>query len=132
MFAHGPNSVSFAYSESFFHEACFKCSRCRGQIFVVDGATNPLLLSDGSLVCSYCHYDCDACQLPLTDEAIVAGDNKYHPHCFQCKACASNIEGLVFAKTSRGIYCMDCHNKRIAKFKENAQRKAEAEQTAAS
>jgi hypothetical protein len=36
---------------------------------------------------------------------------------------------LVFAKTSQGIYCMMCHNERMAKIRRYNQRKAEKERS---
>ena len=39
----------------------------------------------------------------------------YHADCFCCRVCKRKIEDLVFAKTSQGIYCMDCHNDRISR-----------------
>ncbi|KAG6821004.1 hypothetical protein H0H93_008633 [Arthromyces matolae] len=41
--------------------------------------------------------------------------------------CKSRIDDLVFAKTSQGIYCMNCHNERMAKIRSHAQKKAERE-----
>lgn len=116
------------FSQSFFHVDCFKCAKCRNQ---VTADTNLLLLSDGSPICSNCSYSCNVCQLPILDEAIMTGDDAYHAHCFKCKVCKSRIDELVFAKTSQGIYCMDCHNARVAKSRRHAQRKQEAAREAA-
>jgi hypothetical protein len=57
----------------------------------------------------------------------MTGDDSYHAHCFQCKVCHNRIDELVFAKTSHGIYCMNCHNERMAKIRRHAQRKREKE-----
>lgn len=51
----------------------------------------------------------------------MAGDESYHAACFACKTCGRHIGELVFAKTTQGIYCMECHNERVARRK---QRKA--------
>jgi hypothetical protein len=67
------------------------------------------------------------CHLPILDEAIMAGDDSYHAHCFNCKVCKNRIDELVFAKTSQGIYCMNCHNERMIKIRKHAQKKAERE-----
>ena len=90
-----------------------------------------LLLSDGSPVCGSCSYSCSVCKLPILDEAIVtgeyspasmqiqispfAGNESYHAACFTCRSCSKKIEVLVFAKTSHGVYCMACHNERVAR-----------------
>jgi hypothetical protein len=61
----------------------------------------------------------------------MTGDDSYHAHCFKCKVCKNRIEELVFAKTSQGIYCMDCHNARVAKSRRHAQRQKEKQEAAA-
>lgn len=53
----------------------------------------------------------------------MTGDESYHAHCFTCRSCSRRIEELVFAKTSQGIYCMACHNERVAKSRRHAEAK---------
>ncbi|KAH8828340.1 hypothetical protein DL96DRAFT_1602759 [Flagelloscypha sp. PMI_526] len=113
-----------AFGSSFFHVDCFKCAKCGDK---VTADTNLLLLSDGSPICANCSYCCNVCQQPILDEAIMTGDDSYHAHCFKCKVCKSKIDELVFAKTSQGIYCMNCHNERMIKIRKHAQKKAERE-----
>jgi hypothetical protein len=55
----------------------------------------------------------------------MTGDDSYHAYCFKCKVCKNRIDELVFAKTSQGIYCMNCHSERMAKVRRHAQKKAE-------
>ncbi|KAG6813638.1 hypothetical protein H0H92_008874 [Tricholoma furcatifolium] len=113
-----------AFGQSFFHVDCFKCAKCGDK---VTADTNLLLLSDGSPICTNCTYSCNVCRLPILDEAIMTGDDSYHAHCFKCKVCKSRIDDLVFAKTSQGVYCMNCHNERMAKIRSHVQKKAERE-----
>ena len=120
-------SSSTSRSQSFFHVDCFKCAKCGDQ---VTADTNLLLLSDGSPICANCSYSCNVCHLPILDEAIMTGDDSYHAHCFKCKVCKSRIDELVFAKTSQGIYCMNCHSERMIKIRKHAQKKAEREKAA--
>ncbi|OSD06757.1 RhoGAP-domain-containing protein [Trametes coccinea BRFM310] len=108
--------------QSFFHVDCFKCAKCGNQ---VTADTNLLLLSDGSPICANCSYSCNVCKQPILDEAIMTGDDSYHAHCFKCKVCKNRIDELVFAKTSQGIYCMNCHNERVARSKRHQARKQE-------
>ncbi|KAJ3571769.1 hypothetical protein NP233_g3538 [Leucocoprinus birnbaumii] len=116
-----------AFGQSFFHVDCFKCAKCGNQ---VTADTNLLLLSDGSPICANCSYNCNVCHLPILDEAIMTGDDSYHAHCFKCKVCKNRIDELVFAKTSQGIYCMNCHNERMIKIRKYTQKKAERERQA--
>ncbi|KAF9501988.1 RhoGAP-domain-containing protein [Pleurotus eryngii] len=118
-----------AFGQSFFHVDCFKCAKCGNQ---VTADTNILLLSDGSPVCANCSYSCSVCHEPILDEAIMTGEDSYHAQCFKCKVCNKRIEELVFARTSQGIYCMDCHNERMIKIRRHAQKKAEKERNGGS
>lgn len=113
-----------ALRQSFFHVDCFKCAKCGDR---VTADTNLLLLSDGSPICANCSYCCNVCKLPILDEAIMTGDDSYHAHCFKCKVCGNRIDELVFAKTSQGIYCMNCHNQRVARSRKRHQEKKAAQ-----
>jgi hypothetical protein len=115
-------------SQSFFHVDCFQCAKCCNK---VTADTNLLLLSDGSPICANCSYCCNVCKLPILDEAIMTGDDSYHAHCFKCKVCGNRIDELVFAKTSQGIYCMNCHNQRVARSRRRHQEKKAAQAQAA-
>jgi len=56
----------------------------------------------------------------------MTGDESYHASCFACRTCGRHIGELVFAKTSQGIYCMGCHNERVARskrYKQDRQRR---------
>ena len=114
----------FLPSQSFFHVDCFKCAKCHDK---VTADTNLLLLSDGQPVCSNCSYNCSVCHQPILDEAIMTGDDSYHAHCFKCRSCHNRIDELMFAKTSHGIYCMRCHNQRVARSRRHAQKQKERE-----
>lgn len=52
-----------------------------------------------------------------------AGDESYHADCFRCRSCSNKIEELIFAKTSQGIWCMACHNDRVARSRKHAEAK---------
>ncbi|KAI0044212.1 RhoGAP-domain-containing protein [Auriscalpium vulgare] len=119
--------VVIAFGSSFFHVDCFKCAKCHDK---VTADTNLLLLSDGQPVCSNCSYSCSVCRLPILDEAIMTGDDSYHAHCFKCRSCQNRIDELMFAKTSHGIYCMNCHHQRVARSKRHAQKQAERDKAA--
>ncbi|CDZ98300.1 Chimaerin and related Rho GTPase activating proteins [Phaffia rhodozyma] len=120
----GPQEVApgtlITFGDSLFHLDCFRCVKCQNR---VTEDTNLLLLADGSPVCTNCSYQCYVCKLLIMDEAIMTGDEAYHAACFTCKHCKCTIEELVFAKTSQGIYCMSCHNKRVAKSRKHAEAK---------
>jgi hypothetical protein len=57
---------------------------------------------------------------------LSIGDDSYHALCFTCRQCGRRIEELVFAKTSQGIYCMECHNERAARSRRHHEKKKRA------
>lgn len=112
-----------SFGKYLFHVNCFRCAKCR---CLVEHNTNLLLLSDGSPVCENCSYMCTICQKPIHNEAIVTGDESYHADCFRCRSCSNKIEELIFAKTNQGIWCMACHNDRVARTRRHAEAKRRA------
>lgn len=56
----------------------------------------------------------------------LAGDESYHADCFRCRSCSNRIEELIFAKTQQGIWCMACHNERVARTRKHAEAKRKA------
>ncbi|GAA5988140.1 hypothetical protein JCM11641_003608 [Rhodosporidiobolus odoratus] len=105
-----------SFGKYLFH----RCAKCHN---LVEHNTNLLLLSDGSPVCENCSYICSVCQKPIHNEAIVTGDESYHADCFRCRSCSNKIEELIFAKTNQGIWCMSCHNERVARTRKHAEAK---------
>lgn len=95
-----------------WHIHCFKCSKCDNSLGC---NSNFLILGDGSLICSSCSYNCKQCGKKIDDLAILTGDQAYCSSCFKCRVCKSKIEDLRYARTSKGLFCMSCHEKLIAK-----------------
>lgn len=89
-----------------WHIDCFRCSTCGT---LLDSDAHLLLLGDGSLICSNCTYSCSSCGNKIEDLAILTGDQAYCSNCFRCRNCKRKIENLRYARTSQGIFCMDCH-----------------------
>ncbi|KAL0575599.1 Rho-type gtpase-activating protein [Marasmius crinis-equi] len=95
-----------------------------GEDRICPGCKLSAVSEEGGLVVA---FGCNVCKLPILDEAIMTGDDSYHAHCFKCKVCKNRIDELVFAKTSQGIYCMNCHNERMIRIRKHTQKKAERE-----
>lgn len=89
-----------------WHIDCFRCNTCGT---LLDSDANLLLLGDGSLICNNCTYSCSACGNKIEDLAILTGDQAFCATCFRCRNCKKKIENLKYARTSQGIFCMDCH-----------------------
>jgi Rho-type GTPase-activating protein 1/2 len=43
----------------------------------------------------------------------------YHEECFRCQECHTTISGTVYASTSKGVYCVNCHNERMARSRKH-------------
>ena len=95
-----------------WHVECFKCSKCTKVLGV---NSNFLVLGTGALVCSDCSYTCKSCEKKIYDLAILTGDLAYCADCFKCKSCNKPIDDLKYARTSKGLFCMPCHNMLIEK-----------------
>ena len=89
-----------------WHIDCFRCNTCGT---LLDSDANLLLLGDGSLICNNCTYSCSACGNKIEDLAILTGDQAFCATCFKCRNCKKKIENLKYARTSQGIFCMECH-----------------------
>ncbi|KDQ15274.1 hypothetical protein BOTBODRAFT_65631 [Botryobasidium botryosum FD-172 SS1] len=116
-----------SFGSALWHIECFRCAECGNRI---TADADLRILANGSPVCANCTYHCGACNQKISDDAIMTGDESYHPACFTCRACARRIEELVFAKTIRGIYCMDCHRKRVARSRRHAEAKGKRDKSA--
>lgn len=89
-----------------WHIDCFRCNTCQT---LLDSDANLLLLGDGSLICNNCTYSCSACGNKIEDLAILTGDQAFCATCFRCRVCKKKIENLKYARTSQGMFCMECH-----------------------
>ena len=97
-----------------WHIHCFNCSKCNTSLGC---NSNFLVLGNGNLICSNCSYNCKQCGRKIDDLAILTGDQAYCSNCFKCRSCKNKIEDLRYARTSKGLFCMDCHQKLMAKKK---------------
>ncbi|KAL2865338.1 putative Rho GTPase activator Rga [Aspergillus lucknowensis] len=111
--SHAEASLSVQVAECYcslagnrWHIDCFRCSSCGT---LLDSDAHLLLLGDGSLICSNCTYSCSSCGNKIEDLAILTGEQAFCAQCFRCRNCKRKIENLRYARTSQGIFCMDCH-----------------------
>lgn len=85
------------------------------------------MLGNGSLICSNCSYNCKQCGKKIDDLAILTGDKAYCSNCFKCRVCKLKIEDLRYARTSKGLFCMSCHEDLVAKKKKYDMKKKQKE-----
>uniref|UniRef100_A0A4W6GBG5 LIM domain kinase 2 n=1 Tax=Lates calcarifer TaxID=8187 RepID=A0A4W6GBG5_LATCA len=92
--------------------SCFtcQCSVC------CDHLTNWYYEKDGKLYCRKHYWEkfgelCHGCSLLMTGPAMVAGEHKYHPECFECLRCKVVIEDRdTYALVERSkLYCGKCY-----------------------
>ncbi|KAK5086971.1 Rho-type gtpase-activating protein [Lithohypha guttulata] len=103
---------AFELAGNRWHIDCFRCNTCNS---LLDSDANLLLLGDGSLICNNCTYSCSSCGDKIEDLAILTGDQAFCANCFKCRNCKRKIENLRYARTTQGIFCMDCHEALMAR-----------------
>lgn len=102
-----------------WHIDCFRCNTCGT---ILDSDANLLLLGDGSLICNNCTYSCSVCGNKIEDLAILTGDQAFCAACFKCRNCKKKIENLKYARTSQGIFCMECHESLMQRRRKKSQK----------
>ena len=102
-----------------WHIDCFRCNTCGT---ILDSDANLLLLGDGSLICNNCTYSCSVCNSKIEDLAILTGDQAFCATCFKCRNCKKKIENLKYARTSQGIFCMECHESLMQRRRKKTQK----------
>ena len=73
-------------------------------------------------MCSNCTYSCSVCNNKIEDLAILIGDQAFCATCFKCRNCKKKIENLKYARTSQGIYCMECHESLMQRRRKKSQK----------
>ncbi|KAI1651442.1 RhoGAP-domain-containing protein [Daldinia loculata] len=114
---------AFELAGNRWHLNCFRCNTCGT---LLDSDANLLLLGDGSLICNNCTYSCSACGDKIEDLAILTGDQAFCAACFRCRNCKRKIENLRYARTSQGIFCMNCHESLMARRRKKSKAAAQA------
>lgn len=89
-----------------WHIECFCCTRCHRR---VSGEAENVVLIDGMPLCASCTLLCGACAQPITVEAVVCGQDSYHPECFCCSLCGTLLNTNVFARESGILCCLKCN-----------------------
>lgn len=99
-----------------WHTHCFSCYRCEKALSC---HSDFLVLGTGTLICFDCSDCCKSCGKKIDDLAIIlsSSNEAYCSECFKCCKCGDNIKDLRYAKTKRGLFCIHCHEKLLAKRK---------------
>ena len=99
-----------------WHTHCFACYKCEKPLSC---ESDFLVLGTGALICFDCSDSCKNCGKKIDDLAIIlsSSNEAYCSDCFKCCKCGENIADLRYAKTKRGLFCLSCHEKLLAKRK---------------
>lgn len=99
-----------------WHTDCFTCYRCE-KLLSCD--SDFLVLGTGALICFDCSDSCKRCGKKIDDLAIIlsSSNEAYCSECFVCCKCGENIKDLRYARTRKGLFCLKCHQKLLAKRK---------------
>ncbi|CAR29258.1 ZYRO0G04444p [Zygosaccharomyces rouxii] len=105
-----------------WHTHCFSCYRCEKPLSC---DSDFLVLGTGTLICFDCSDACRSCGKKIDDLAIIlsSSNEAYCSECFKCCKCSSKIRDLRYAKTRKGLFCISCHEKLLAKRKCYEERK---------
>lgn len=97
-----------------WHDQCFTCYKCDKKL---NADSDFLVLDIGTLICYDCSDKCTSCGDKIDDTAIIlpSSNEAYCSNCFRCCRCSKRIKNLKYAKTKRGLCCMDCHEKLLKK-----------------
>ncbi|CAL9734091.1 rho-type GTPase-activating protein 1 [Monosporozyma servazzii] len=99
-----------------WHTHCFTCYRCEKSLSC---DSDFLVLGTGALICFDCSDSCKNCGKKIDDLAIIlsSSNEAYCSDCFVCCKCGDNIKDLRYARTRKGLFCLKCHKKLLAKRK---------------
>lgn len=99
-----------------WHTHCFTCYRCNKPLSC---ESDFLVLGTGTLICFDCSDSCKSCGKKIDDLAIIlpSSNEAYCSGCFKCCKCGNKIKDLRYAKTKRGLFCLSCHERLLAKRK---------------
>lgn len=105
-----------------WHTHCFSCYRCNKPLSC---ESDFLVLGTGTLICFDCSDSCKNCGKKIDDLAIIlsSSNEAYCSDCFKCCKCGEKIKDLRYAKTKRGLFCLSCHERLLAKRKYHEEKK---------
>ena len=105
-----------------WHTECFACYKCGKQLSC---DSDFLVLGTGTLICFDCSDSCKSCGKKIDDLAIIlpSSNEAYCSDCFKCCKCGNKINDLRYAKTKRGLFCLACHERLLAKRKHYEEKK---------
>lgn len=105
-----------------WHTHCFSCYKCDKPLSC---DSDFLVLGTSALICFECSDSCKSCGKKIDDLAIIlaSSNEAYCSDCFKCCKCGDKINDLRYAKTKKGLFCISCHERLLAKKKYHEEKK---------
>ncbi|KAG6443106.1 hypothetical protein O3G_MSEX002653 [Manduca sexta] len=104
-----------------WHKDCFRCSVC-------DALLSSWYFEKAGLL--FCQDDywarfgesCQQCGQVITGPLMSAGEHRFHPECFACRACGAHVEdGEPYALLERStLYCGACYGSESGRCRSHA------------
>ncbi|XP_043913499.1 four and a half LIM domains protein 1 isoform X2 [Protopterus annectens] len=111
------DSKELHYKNRYWHENCFRCSRCYQGL-----ANEQFGTKDDKILCGKCMGRVDARRCYGCHKQIVAGSksveykgNAWHDECFICFQCKQPIASAQFFAKGEDVYCNACYEKKFSK-----------------
>jgi LIM domain-containing protein 2 len=106
----------YEYREKRFHEECFLCSDCKGQI----GNASFIPLDENNLCCVPCYEEnhckkCAECNKAIRHNGLIYKEKPWHKECFSCAKCQLLLSGQQFVSMEDRPYCIPCYGELFAK-----------------
>lgn len=103
-----------AFDNKVFHITCFTCEACAKPMHGLNFYSvnmNPY--------CEECYLNtlerCSSCHNLITDRILRAVGEKFHPDCFSCSICLTNLASVPFTVDDNNkIYCIEDYYKLYA------------------
>lgn len=91
-----------------WHQEHFTCSICTKNLAGVG-----FFEEDNKILCRDCYAErfsprCAHCDKPCIERYVTAGQKSYHPECFKCEKCATELSGKQFNMHEERPHCIDC------------------------
>ncbi|CAF2063342.1 unnamed protein product [Rotaria magnacalcarata] len=103
---------SIILENKYYHKNCFQCFQCQKSLI----NEKNFRIHSLKLCCFQCYTEhfairCEKCS-ELISNGITTSYNgkKYHPDCFQCRKCKTNIIDSKFTIHDDQICCIECYN----------------------
>ncbi|XP_065061601.1 lipoma-preferred partner homolog [Rhopilema esculentum] len=92
-----------------YHTDCFLCKTCQTKL-----TGKEFYCVEDEPYCETCYFDsleeCVTCAKKITERILRAQGFSYHPECFTCSVCSSNLDNVPFTvDATNQVHCVECY-----------------------